>query len=170
MSLHKYKIPIDVIAYEILRFVSYFELDNVLQCFNLTPKEHALIKFKIYKARLKTLAKSNYIEYRIENKIHCENDPALIFDNGTKGYYSNGELHRLDGPAVEYYYGEKQWFVHNKLHRINGPAIEHANGDKEYYFNNIRHREDGPAIERTRYKNEWYLNGIKQKEEYIFKD
>jgi len=153
-------IPIDLIAYEVLRFVSYFELDNVLPYFNLTPKEHALIKFKIYKARLKKIVNKYGIEYRIENKLHCENGPAIIHKSGTIEYYACGLLHRLDGPAIIRDNGEQLWYKYNQLHNANGPAITHSDGQQEYYQNGKRHRLGGPAFIEPNGKKIWYKNGL----------
>jgi hypothetical protein len=55
-------------------------------------------------------------------------------------------LHRVDGPALIYPNGTKEYYQDGQLHRMDGPAIEHADGTKEYYQNNLRHREDGPAV------------------------
>jgi hypothetical protein len=39
-------------------------------------------------------------------------------------YFVNDNLHREDGPAVIYPFGEEQWYRNGKLHREDGPAID----------------------------------------------
>jgi hypothetical protein len=34
-----------------------------------------------------------------DGQEHCEDGPAVIFNDGMNAYYQNGKLHRLDGPA-----------------------------------------------------------------------
>ena len=63
--------------------------------------------------------------YYLNNKIHKENGPALIYyyDNGNiegKIYYLNDKRHREDGPAIIWYY--------------NNGDIE----SEEYYLNGIK--------------------------------
>ena len=84
---------------------------------------------------------------------------VTVDDNGTKEWYSNGQLHREDGPAIERANGSKAWYINGKLHRKDGPAIEYVNGDKSWYLNGQRHCEDGPAIEWTNEYKEWWING-----------
>jgi hypothetical protein len=84
---------------------------------------------------------------------------VVVFDNGDKHWYLNGERHRVDGPAVEFASGSKGWYLNGKLHRVDGPAYEHADGNKHWYLNGKRHRENGPAIEYANGDKKWYLNG-----------
>ena len=58
-----------------------------------------------------------------------------VYANGTKIWYSNGQLHREDGPAAEYASGTKYWYQNGQWHREDGPAIENANGTKYWYLN-----------------------------------
>jgi hypothetical protein len=155
--LKDYFIPIDLLTYVILKHISYFELDSVLPCFRLTPKEIALIKYKIYKFRL-TVTKTMYdTKYSIEGKLHREDGPAVEYSSGSTEWYFNGLLHReYDLPAIEYIEIIKKWYMHDKLHRIGGPAIERANGDKEWYIQGMLHRSDGPAVEWTTGYRAWY--------------
>jgi hypothetical protein len=159
MSLKDYDIPIDLIAYEFLRFVSYFKLDHILPCFRLTPREQAIIKFKIYTHRLQVTKFSDKTEYRIDGVRHRLDGPAVEFADGGKEWFVNGRLHRDDGPAAEYDGGDKYWCIKGKLHREDGPAIEWSIGHKKWFINGKLHRDDGPAIE--------YANGEK---EYWIKD
>ena len=183
-SLKSYFIPLDLLAYVVLKFVSYFELDAILPCFRLTPKEQALIKFKIYKQRIQIIKLLTQIEYRIEGKLHREGDlhaveykdlskewylngkrhrlngPAYKNADGYKAWYINGIRHRIDGPAIEYTSGTKQWYINDELHRTDGPAIEYINGRKEWYVHGNLHRIDGPAIERADGTLEYWINGV----------
>jgi hypothetical protein len=84
--------------------------------------------------------------------------PMIIVDeDGTKEWRLNDKLHREDGPAVEYANGNKYWYIHDNLHRTDGPAVEWSNGRKEWYINGKIHREDGPAMEYADGKKSWYL-------------
>jgi len=69
------------------------------------------------------------------NKLHREDGPAIIWNNGSKEWYINGVRHRTNGPAVivpGYY---KEWYVNSKLHRLDGPAVEWSDGEREYWIN-----------------------------------
>lgn len=68
--------------------------------------------------------------------FHCEHGPAIIWDDGSQG-----------------------WFIEGQLHREDGPAIVIADGPKYYYMNGQRHREDGPAIVYPCGAQYWYLKG-----------
>jgi hypothetical protein len=56
----------------------------------------------------------------------------LVDKNGTVRYKLNEKLHRKDGPAVEYKNGNKEYYIEGFLHRIDGPAIITA---KDQRFN-----------------------------------
>ena len=64
----------------------------------------------------------------------------------------------LKEPAVIYKNGTKEWYSKNLLHRYPSPAIEYSNGDKEYWFQGKRHRADGPAVIIGN-KQYWYKRG-----------
>src|SRR6056297_164541 len=81
-------------------------------------------------------------EWRLNDKRHREDGPALEYANGTKSWWLNGELHREDGPAVEWSDGTKSWFLNGKRHRGGGPAIEGANGYKEWWLNGVELTEE----------------------------
>ena len=166
--LKTYNIPIDLIAYEILKFVSYWEIDNILQCFQLVSAEIDAIKYKIYAARLEKIVFNNRIEYSIEHKLHRENDlPAIEYTDGTKSWWLNGKRHREnDLPAVEYNDGDKLWFINGIRHRENDlPAIIRDTKCKEWYKYDRRHREnDLPAVEYVTGYKAWYLNGKRHRD------
>ena len=99
--------------------------------------------------------------------FHSINDqPAKVWNNGTKEWYKEGKLHREDGPAVEYSNGNKYWYLHGKRHREGRPAVERSDGEKRWYIHGQLHREDGPAIERSDGSKEWYLEGKRQTNKY----
>ncbi len=162
MPLTKYNVPIDLLLHVILKFVSYFDLDNILPYFKLTPKEIATIKFKIYKQRL-TITKLSYkTEYYIEGKRHREGDlPAEEYDSGHKEWYRHGKLHRENGPAIIWTTGSKAWYYNGLRHRENDlPAIEESHV-KHWYYNGLQHRENGlPAVVYEWGHREWYVNGV----------
>lgn len=57
----------------------------------------------------------NDIKYHyVNNKIHCESGPAIIYPNGDKDWLINGSFHRLDGPAKQSGAFEF-WYLNNKL-------------------------------------------------------
>ena len=117
-------------------------------------------------------------EYRIGNKLHNIDGPAVEWLNGEKFWFQNGKLHRdNDLPAIEYANGDsyerelcsiqsgtegsKQWYQQGKCHRDNDlPAIEWVNGTKEWYQNGKLHRDnDLPAIQYCNETKEWHQNG-----------
>lgn len=74
----------------------------------------------------KIILEDGTIEYKNESgDIHNVNDePAVIYSNGTKMWCKNGELHRdNDLPAIIESDGTKMWYKNGKLHRDNEPAI-----------------------------------------------
>ena len=79
--------------------------------------------------------------------------------NGDKRWYLDDKLHCEDGPAIEWADGDKEWYLNGKLHREDGPAIEYANGTRFWYRDDKLHREDGPAAEWASGDKAWYLNG-----------
>ena len=87
---------------------------------------------------------------------------------GTKRWYLNDKLHCEDGPAIESAGGTKYWYLNGKQHRTDGPAVEYANGTKYWvkywYLNDKLHRTDGPAVEDSDGTKYWYLNGVEYTE------
>ena len=129
------RIPVDLLTYEILKYVSYFELNKVLSSFNLHNREITQIKQKIYANRLKIIKDTNSIKYYIENKLHRENDL----------------------PAIEYFDGTEYWMLNNKYHRNNGPAIITSNGTLEWWQHGVRHRNNGPAVTLANGLQLWFI-------------
>ena len=59
----------------------------------------------------------------------------------------DGKMHSVDDePAVVYADGTKWWYRENEIHRDAGPAVVWSNGTQEWWQNNRRHRADGPAV------------------------
>ena len=71
----------------------------------------------------------------IDNKYCSVNDqPAIIFNDGTKAWFSNNMLNRLNGPAITKSDGSKYWYVSDKLHSINdNPAVELSDSTKIWF-------------------------------------
>lgn len=66
------------------------------------------------------------VEWRLDDRIHREDGPAIEYTDGTKKWYWNGKLHRENGPAVEYPSGTKHWFLNGKCHRVvQASAVKH---------------------------------------------
>lgn len=38
----------------------------------------------------------------VNDALHNDNGPAIIYADGSKAWFKNGEYHREDGPAIEY--------------------------------------------------------------------
>lgn len=93
--------------------------------------------------------------WKLNDKLHREDGPAVEHANGDKFWYLNGKAHRVDGPAVEHANGDKFWKLNDKLHRVDGPAVEYANGCKYWYLNDElmteeEHRaQTQPVVELT---------------------
>ena len=54
------------------------------------------------------------MEYRVREKFHRIDDPAIEYANGNKSWYMFGKLHRENDPAIEYTNGYKAWWKHGK--------------------------------------------------------
>lgn len=50
--------------------------------------------------------------------LHREGGPAVIWWNGSKSWFRNGERHREDGPAVERQDGYREWWIHGRYYYI----------------------------------------------------
>jgi len=55
----------------------------------------------------------HYTEYRLNDKLHRIDGPAIEYNDGDKEYYLDHKLHRLDGPAVDYS-DRKEWWIHGE--------------------------------------------------------
>jgi hypothetical protein len=98
--------------------------------------------------------------WELDNKLHRDDGPALIFPDGTKTWYRHGAIHRDGGPAVEMAHGTKKWFQNGQEHREDGPAIEYDDGRPgKWYFRGQLHREDGPAMVGEDGEALWFIHG-----------
>lgn len=92
------------------------------------------------------IVKKQFVD--VNGNLHCEDGPAIIWDDGSTGWYNHGQKHREDGPAFEWADGSKSWFYNNKRHRLDGPALMSIRGNV--------------CIE------EWWVDGLKlTKEEFL---
>ena len=112
---------------------------------------------------------SNHTNWKIFNIIHRENDqPAIIFTDGTKMWYRNGKKHRdNDQPAVIELDGTKKWYNNGKKHRDNDqPAVIYSSGSQYWYHQGRLHRNNDqatiihPSGDRFWYQNGKYQNSI----------
>ena len=70
-----------------------------------------------------------------KGQYHREDGPAIIWSNGSKFWYINGNLHREDGPAIIYSDGQHHWFINGFRHREDGPAVLFSDGSGYFYLN-----------------------------------
>jgi hypothetical protein len=71
-----------------------------------------------------------------DGELHRDEDePAVIFADGARIWYKNGEIHRVGAPAVIYEDGSEFWYQNDNYHREDGPAVLYADGTKEYWLN-----------------------------------
>lgn len=72
------------------------------------------------------------------SEYHSSDDePSVIYPNGTKEWHWGGKLHRGSSaggrpPAVIYSNGDCEWWSGGKRHNSNGPAVVY--GNKKYWF------------------------------------
>lgn len=58
-------------------------------------------------------------------KLHREDGPAWVEDNGAETWFLNGVPHRIGGPAVQLPCGRKEWWQLGELKRENNlPVID----------------------------------------------
>lgn len=77
--------------------------------------------------------KPGVIIYYKDGILHNNNEPAVIWEDGSYQWYYNGLLHREDGPAI-LCQGNTYWYNQGKRHRTDGPAVEFVNGKKEWWL------------------------------------
>ena len=65
--------------------------------------------------------------------------PVMTTDcAGNKRWKLDNKLHREDGPAIEEAGGYTSWWLYDGLHRTDGPAVEDAAGAKRWYLYDIK--------------------------------
>jgi hypothetical protein len=135
------RLPIDLIV-EIGLLAGPDEYEQIAK----TSKRNAIILQKPYIIRAinEILVEDvlvGRIEYLYRGKFHSFNDqPAIIWTNGTKWWYYHGEIHRdNDQPAIINSGGTKMWYQHGELHRDNDqPAIIRSDKSKQWYQHGTR--------------------------------
>ncbi len=56
-----------------------------------------------------------------EDRLHRDGDePAVVYPNGNRVYYSDGDIHRDVGPAVVRVDGYQAWYTYGALDREVG--------------------------------------------------
>ena len=83
----------------------------------------------------------------------------IVDVRGTESWYMDDKLHREGEPAVIWPDGHLEWYIHGERHREGGPAVTDSNGYKLWFKNGVRHREDGPALRFGNGHKEWWLDG-----------
>jgi hypothetical protein len=139
VNIKQYKIPLDIIAFGIFKLIPYRDVDKYLSCFGLTSKEHAAVKFKIYKSRVKySRTKNNVIECKVDGLYHCEEGPAVIHPDNIC----------MDGDKVLWKRpGMTIWYKHGQIHNDNGPAIVSPLTEISAWIKtDLRHNTTGPAL------------------------
>jgi len=58
----------------------------------------------------------------VDKKLHSVDDePAVIYADGTRWWYKNGKVHRDgDQPAIIFANGTREWWQNNQRHRPSG--------------------------------------------------
>jgi hypothetical protein len=98
-------------------------------------------------------------EWRVEGKLHREEEPAVEYAEGGGEWWVHGVNHREDGPAAVFPDGSWAWYKNGRLHRLDGPALWEPGGRVAWYRSGLPHREDGPAIFDPRIGYGWALDG-----------
>ena len=115
------------------------------------------------------IAAGAYIWYNKKGQFHRnDDDPAVIYPDGSKAWYTNGVFHR-NGDKPSFIYSshpeimkeDKIWYKNGKFHRNSkfGPAIN-VKSINIWCENGEIHRMDGPAVVHklsSRYEW-WYRN------------
>ena len=67
-----------------------------------------------------------------------EEDDSIVYQDGSKAWWSGSRLHRENGPAVIYSHGTSYWYRYGKIHRTDGPAVTRADGSMEWWIDGMR--------------------------------
>lgn len=58
---------------------------------------------------------AEFIEcWKLGDRYHREDGPAIVMTNGTRMWYDHGRLHRTDGPAVMLAGGMNSWYIYHQ--------------------------------------------------------
>jgi hypothetical protein len=139
------------------------KIKNILaRLFDKCIPPESLLRFtlaKCFKNIPYKLCGSNMYAWCLNDKIHHNTEPAIVYTNGRQEWWLNGMQHRTDGPAVIQSDGGEEWWLHDKRHRTDGPAKNYSDGQSWYWHGRL-HRTDGPAVLFDD-KLEWYWYGMK---------
>ena len=81
--------------------------------------------------------------FEMHKNILCESKNGKFKDEmGNSFWYLNGKLHREDGPAMILNEGSKFWYLHGMRHREDGPAVEWSNQYKQWFINDVELTEE----------------------------
>src|SRR4029079_276154 len=160
--------------YQMVRYDDEFK--KYAQCFTITftqlftkqiilddRTEYRLLGKLHHLFRPALVTKSGQFWYQ-NDLIHREGDqPAIIWNDGSKEWYRKGEHHREgDQPAIIRSNGSKEWYQYGKRHREKGPAIIWYCGSQQWYKNGEKHRDnDQPAVIWADGSKHWYQNGLR---------
>lgn len=110
----------------------------------------------------------HYVAWTLRGRLHRQDGPAVIYDDGNYEWYCHGQVHRDNGPAVKHD-GKHEWYQHDELHREDGPAVEIFNGPQagllQWMQQGKRHRDDGPAYVHPDGTQEWWCRGQQHRED-----
>ena len=130
---------------EMLKILSENNNFSVVSNIVLSNKLLDIYKLRNIKVRL---VKTEFYElwYNKNGLKHRDNDlPAVIYSNGSKGWYINGLMHRENDLPAMIGNGEEYWYKNGKMHRDNDlPALIRENGTRLYFKYGIRYI---PAIQ-----------------------
>jgi hypothetical protein len=87
------------------------------------------------------------------------NNGKIVGEDGVTCWYLNDELHREDGPAIIYRDGDETWYLYGKKHRVDGPAVNWG-FVKKWCFEEKKHRLDGPAVIYDDGDKEWWIDDV----------
>lgn len=170
IGFHFCKIPVFVDKYYLwtedttVRFAEVESGETTITEYDKSVTNNITIIREIPREEFKRLCTGTFecdeIIYKFRNGLlHCDDEPAVEYSDGTQFWYRDGIVHRDDGPAVKNPFGPTKWIRNGKLHRVDGPALI-EDGSQFWYQNGLLHRDDGPAVEHVNGIKQWYNNGV----------
>ena len=80
----------------------------------------------VFKTKDKLFRIGNYFSsWRVNNKYHREDGPAIIYSNGYRAWMKNGVYHRIGAPAIINSDGSLLWY--RRGDRYDMPRIKVRN-------------------------------------------
>lgn len=102
------------------------------------------------------------------NRLHRDDGPALIYQDGHKVWYQDGAMHRADGPAV-IIERRMKWFWRGKLHNWAEPAVQGYTKTGERIERWFVHGEDITDVATSwLVKREIYFWPLTEAEQFVF--